>query len=247
MRRIITLFVVLVMALSLTCAMAEADGVTGLWYLNIVEYEGVQLDPGAMGMEMTMTLNADGTAAMTANIVGEEEVTEGSWTQEGDTVTVTADGDPMVFTLSDGNLIGAMEDGSVMTFGLERVILESFAPAAPVADATLADFNGTWHSEYVDFSGMMTVPAGSMGVDITLVILDGAISVSELGLEGEYLNYEITGEVSDGIMSAILGDEETGRELTLALLEDGMISDVGSGTDAEMYMITYFAPVTAAE
>ena len=67
------------------------------------------------GEIFTIELKADGTAIATNTTLDGQQSTDGTWTQSGDQVTVTIDGDPKTFTLS-GNVLSVNESGLEFAF-----------------------------------------------------------------------------------------------------------------------------------
>ncbi|MBE5804623.1 MAG: hypothetical protein E7316_08950 [Clostridiales bacterium] len=163
--------VLLALALCMSVALAETVAVTGTWYLNQVSVDGTSMAPAALGMEMTMTLNEDNTASMDA--MG--EVVEGTWAMEGESVVITFEGDPLAFTLVEGNLTAELS-GATMTFGKERTEVEIFTAGEAKADAVMADYNGTWNATLVDMLGMQ-LPMADMGTSMQLIVEDGKVTM----------------------------------------------------------------------
>ena len=73
---------------------ALADGEAGTWYMTLADVSAGYI-----------TLNEDGTAA--ADMMGSGEMT-GTWTAEGNAVTITIDGDPLTFVF-DGTSMTSEE------------------------------------------------------------------------------------------------------------------------------------------
>ena len=101
MKKILALLLVLCMMLAAIPALAE--DFSGEWHFLIGT-----VDAGIC------TLNADGTASLSVNL-GEEMSAEGTWSVEGDTITVVADGSPMDFTFD-----GTVYTSAVMPMSLSR-------------------------------------------------------------------------------------------------------------------------------
>ena len=76
------------------------------WYLVSLTQEGVTMNPADYGLEISMTLNADGSSAMVA--YGEDSV--GSWSVEGDVISITDEDDnTQEFSLNEnGELVADM-------------------------------------------------------------------------------------------------------------------------------------------
>ena len=87
MKKLLSLLLVLAMMLGLT-AFAEATvDYTGVWTLNRVETPGMTMDMSMLaqlGMNMTITINADGTMVMTTLGVDEN----GTWAVTGTGISI---------------------------------------------------------------------------------------------------------------------------------------------------------------
>lgn len=132
MKRILSLALVVVMVAALFVGCGSSDSVEGTYKLkaidgkNIKDYytekagksgETLETVLKFMGVEetdldnlMTLTLNADGSAAMNSKMDVEEKSYDGTWKQEGDKITVTVDNDPQEFTLKDGEITAKFGD-----------------------------------------------------------------------------------------------------------------------------------------
>ena len=91
MKKCFAMLLALCMALAVMPAMAE-DDMTGTWYMVMAGVTAGSIE-----------LNADGTVALTA-YGAETEHREGTWTADGETVTVCADGRDKI-ALGDGDTI----------------------------------------------------------------------------------------------------------------------------------------------
>ena len=144
MKRIIsmTLVILLVASLFVGCAgSATVDGTYKIKSINdksvkdyfstLAETLGMDLDgilelfgtsADALEDMMTITLNKDGTCTVASKMADEESGT-GTWTQDGDKVTITVDDQPSEFTFKNGTLTMTMEeDGQKMTMVLAKVL-----------------------------------------------------------------------------------------------------------------------------
>lgn len=92
MKKLAALLLTLIMLLAAVPALG--DGPSGNWYMNLAEV--------TLGY---IFLNEDGTAVV--NIASEEDM-QGTWSAEGDAVTVTVGGDPLTFAY-DGESLSAAE------------------------------------------------------------------------------------------------------------------------------------------
>ncbi|MBQ9124708.1 MAG: lipocalin family protein [Acholeplasmatales bacterium] len=119
--------VMLVAVLTLTLASCKDDnegasGVVGTW--NVTEYKVGDVDYIAMmgeGATISMEFTEDGKATMTVSAMGMSESMEGTYTVDGETITITIDGDPQSGTIS-GNTITISEnvDGTVFSMKLTK-------------------------------------------------------------------------------------------------------------------------------
>ena len=220
MKKAIAALMVLSMLLS-AVAVAEAADVTGTWYLNEMQMEGQSFNPADFGYEITMELKDDGTAQLTAP---DEDPQAGTWTLEGDKLTVTVDDEPLEMTLADGTLT-VEQDGMGMVFGREHTESPSFEPAAPV-EAAQEDFAGTWVATKIGMDGayydvsLLTSAMGGEG-DITAVIEGTTITLNGF----LFSNTSLPLQYADGALS-FSGTDEAGSvgAITVRLLEDGMLA-----------------------
>ena len=88
MKKITALLLVLCMLLAAVPAMGE--GPSGNWYMTLADV--------SLGY---ILLNEDGTANL--NIASQTEIT-GTWTMDGDSVTITAEGEPLTFAYDGTSL-----------------------------------------------------------------------------------------------------------------------------------------------
>ena len=232
MKKAFAAMMILCMLLS-AVAVAEAGDVAGTWYLNELVMEGMTMNPADMGMQVTMELKEDGTAAMTSSIDG--TTTEGTWAQDGETVTVTTDGDEVAFALADGKLSADMGDG-VMVFTKDQPEGETFAPAEPI-QAAEEDFAGAWKAEYIGMEGSY-YPVSLLGSDVT-----AKIEGTKITLDGfMFSNTELPLEYADGALSMSGTDEESGTSMSVQaqMLEGGMLAvqmDAGETGSFSFYMV----------
>jgi len=131
----------------------------GAWYGVSMDMEGTVYPLAELGLNITITIAADGTATLDTD--GETE----------ESTCFMQDGVPMLdgaaLAIEDGNLIYA-QDGMVMTLSREK---PQAAEAAPIDEsATIDSFKGAWTAVRVTADGT-TIPAESadMGGD-TLTI-----------------------------------------------------------------------------
>ena len=184
---------------------AIPDEYLGIWYGVSMEMEGVSYPLADMGMELTLTIGADGAAEMNMN--GEGESIQCSM-QDG---VLTADG--VGIALQDGMLV-VSEDGVTMTLSREKP--EASAAPIPVIDesATIDDLKGVWTLARVTADGM-TLPAeaAEMAGD-TLVIYGDTCDLTLQGMTLDGLTCRMDGyalliSILDGEAAATLREDGT--------------------------------------
>lgn len=184
---------------------AIPDEYLGAWYGVSMEIEGVSYPLADMGMDLTITIGADGTAEMHMN--GEGERIRCSM-QDG---VLTADG--VSFALQDSMLV-VSEDGMTMTLSREKP--EASAASIPVIDesATIGDLKGVWALAHVTMDGV-TLPAeaAEMAGD-TLVVYGDSCDLTLQGMTLDGLTCSMDGyalliSILDGEAAATLREDGT--------------------------------------
>lgn len=184
---------------------AIPDEYLGAWYGVSMEMEGVSYPLADMGMDLTITIGADGTAEMHMN--GEGERIRCSM-QDG---VLTADG--VSFALQDSMLV-VSEDGMTMTLSREKP--EASAASIPVIDesATIDDLKGVWALVHVTMDGV-TLPAeaAEMAGD-TLVVYGDSCDLTLQGMTVDGLTcgmdgYALLISILDGEAAATLREDGT--------------------------------------
>lgn len=184
---------------------AIPDEYLGAWYGVSMEIEGVSYPLADMGMDLTITIGADGTAEMHMN--GEGERIQCSM-QDG---VLTADG--VSFALQDSMLV-VSEDGMTMTLSREKP--EASAASIPVIDesATIDDLKGVWALAHVTMDGV-TLPAeaAEMAGD-TLVVYGDSCDLTLQGMTLDGLTCSMDGyalliSILDGEAAATLREDGT--------------------------------------
>ena len=184
---------------------AIPDEYLGAWYGVSMEIEGVSYPLADMGMDLTITIGADGTAEMHMN--GEGERIQCSM-QDG---VLTADG--VSFALQDSMLV-VSEDGMTMTLSREKP--EASAASIPVIDesATIDDLKGVWALAHVTMDGV-TLPAeaAEMAGD-TLVVYGDSCDLTLQGMTVDGLTCGMDGcalliSILDGEAAATLREDGT--------------------------------------
>ena len=184
---------------------AIPDEYLGAWYGVSMEIEGASYPLADMGMDLTITIGADGTAEMHMN--GEGERIRCSM-QDG---VLTADG--VSFALQDSMLV-VSEDGMTMTLSREKP--EASAASIPVIDesATIDDLKGVWALAHVTMDGV-TLPAeaAEMAGD-TLVVYGDSCDLTLQGMTVDGLTCSMDGyalliSILDGEAAATLREDGT--------------------------------------
>ena len=232
----------LILSLIALCAIAETD-YTGEWYLNEVRFGEMTLSPSLYGKDVTLSLNADGTAQMKSSEEGVDQINDGSWTQNESGLTLTIEGSPLVFTPdADGNLIADIsetgdETNMYMVYGREKRVETLYVPAPAKAAESLSEYDGVWRIHSIDLFGTM-VPASMYGFEVQLEIESGHVKIASEQIEGEAIR-EADGTLEDGALVLRFADETETTEMRLMLLEDGTLSDY-EGSDAELGDLYYY-------
>ena len=243
MKKLISLILVMLLICMALPAMADEE-VTGDWYLKTMKMGDQEYDAAAIGYVITMTLNADGTMAMA--MPGEEPVL-GTWTLEGDKITVTADDSPVEGTVSEGMIILA-EDGGEMIFTREAV--EAIALAEVKAAGSAEEFYGDWTSVYVG-SDESVMEISVVGMGVTKMIIsetgvefydeeDGTLTIM---LKINKLDAPVF-EEGKLVIKAAADALNPEFNCTAELLEDGMLK-LAVLSDSPMNL--YFVPTAAGE
>ena len=186
-------------------AAAIPDEYLGIWYGVSMEMEGVSYPLADMGMELTLTIGADGAAEMNMN--GEGESIQCSM-QDG---VLTADG---VGIALQNSMLVVSEDGMTMTLSREKP--EASAAPIPVIDesATIDDLKGVWTLARVTMDGvMLPAEAAEMAGD-TLVVYGDNCDLTLQGMTMDGLTCRMDGyalliSILDGEAAATLREDGT--------------------------------------
>ena len=234
MKKLISLVLILCMACMLVSAVAD-DDISGEWYASY------------FGMPMMMTLNADGTASMAAEGVG--DLGTAVWTLENGKFTMTENESGVVTegTYIDG-VLALDNDGQLLEFTREPVQGITIAEVNP--EAAAEDFEGEWAPAYVNFEDM-TVDAAAAGVTFSVIIEN---SIVRFEGEADSVTFFVgTDPISmayeNGAMtySVEVANDAAPTTVTLhaEILQDGMLAltlDTGTGS-----MTVYFVKAAAEE
>ena len=239
MKKFFALILVLAMACALLPATAEED-MTGVWYMKTMVVGEQTIDVAMMGMEGSLTLNADGTGVMASN--GQDS--ECSWTP----TSITINGDTAELALVDGELVISSE-GTSMVFSREAPSAVEMAPEN--LNAAAEDFNGNWTCAYLDMEGTI-VPASLMeaaGQALPVIAFENGKFSLEGGTLGDVIGAilpELT--YADGVYTGESTFGDTVIPFRLSLLEDGLLrfSCTMGETPTTMYFTRAEAEAPAA-
>lgn len=238
MKKLSTLLLLLALALCL-CATASADAVEyycGTWYMTSIISGETAIDPTTLGIEMSMSLSADGTCTLTAM----EHVEAGTWAvTESGISTTDADGVIDVYTLTSGQLTATLE-GMTVVFTHEDDLNATYVNLR--ANLTPADFDGLWRLAYLEMAEGF-IDKADMGIDMTIALENGA-GWCEMTYDGTTEKYNLACTLEEAedvgtIMYATFKDVETGEALPsglmLMLYEDGVLVWYTVSEDIEFY------------
>ena len=231
MKKLISLILTVCMACMLIPAMAESASAAGVWYLQEMTNNGVTMAAGDTGIVWTLTLGEDGTAVSAMTMMGETQEQSGTWTQDGDKVTVTIEDSPVDGTLADGKLTLAMGDQAAV-FGPDapEASTKPAAVAADSEDVFLGDWELTavemmgvdWEMNAVEMMGvymskelLASSSASLEGFDVKLHIEPGKVAViSKTSAEAQEESTEMTSTFADGKLNVEidLGEAATTAE-----------------------------------
>ena len=251
MKKLLCALLALVMLCA--CAVAETVDVMGTWYLAEVCYDGVSTNPAQLGMETTLTFQADGTVDMDAqwefldrmsevygeqetDLIEEEPSAEAHWEMDGDKVVLSYEDKTVELTLVDGNLVRTLSKGdsegdgmqeldSMEVYSREKPAANYFDPGTPLTDVTVEDFDGTWNVAIVNFAGM-ELTAEEMGLEMTVELSGGSgtITDSSYGID-EPITYAVTGEIVDGMLTVTeVEPADEASIMTFTLYDSGVMA-----------------------
>jgi len=237
MKKLVSLILVLCMACLLIPAMAE-EAVTGDWFLQTMEMEGRTIQAAQVGYLIKMTLNEDGTCKMDA--MG--QVSDGTWTMEGTTITVTVDDSPASGEVADGTITLAQEGGA-MIFSREET--KGIEIAAAVTAESAEAFYGEYTWAYLGVEGTVMDPAAMGETEVTtLKIGEGTMEFSGEGMYAMILGMMgLQPAFEDGKLALTSTMEGMNASGTAELLEDGMVKISVDSNGSVMDF--YFAPAAA--
>lgn len=165
--------VLLALMLCLGAALAETADLVGTWYFNAIATKGASVNPGSMGLSMSLTFNEDNSASV--DVSG--AVVEGTWTVKDGKIILEADGESRVLSMQDGNLVMEVEGGQGI-FGREKAEVEVYDFGEAKTDAAMEDYNGFWDATAVELLGIQ-MPVADMGLTMQMMVQDGTVVISD--------------------------------------------------------------------
>ena len=205
-------------------ASSDPNDVQGTWYLVGVDIEGTTYNPAALGLTMSMELDASGSLVM--RMTGEEDQVA-AWTYaDGELSVIPDDDDAQVFLYSDGAL-SAEQDGFGLIFGREPAVAEEIVVSPARTDVALDSFKGTWEGTEVEVEGIR-LSLSSLSMKITLIIVGNKVDMVSNALGSGSLEGEM-----DGHELVVSGEDENTMRLTLH--EDGRLSLLIEGEDGVIW------------
>ena len=224
---ILTMLAVLLTAV----AFAEAADVIGEWYLVDMVMGETSINPAAMGMNMTLVLNEDGTMTAT-NSYGdtEPETAEGTWELSDGNLVIALDDTPDTVLIQDGQLKMEMGEEGYFVFGREPVTAPELPVAVPAENEDA--FLGTWKMSQINMGGMV-MPAAAMGAETIMTVEAGKAVIGSEDSNDEYAT-----AFADGVLT-LTSAEEGSDPMTVELNNDGSIS-ISVSMGEELSMVMYF-------
>ena len=193
MKRLTSLVLALLLALTMMVgAFAETADVTGEWYGEL------------LGIQVTLTINADGTYKM--DIAGMDSE-EGVWEKN-----------------EDGNLVmdkGTEQDGMKIDFTREAPAEDEELTIS--TETTEEELQGKWQATSVIMNGM-SVPMSMVGQECIIEVKDSKLYLLNLVGQTALAEIPIPMTFVDGILTVTLPvDENTKQMFGVAKLTDGTL------------------------
>ena len=199
-----------------TTATGDITLFVGTWLGDTLEMDGSEMSLSDFGIEMEMTINADGTAVY---FDGEETVSS-PWTMEGDALNI----DGMTATITEDGRLSMDEDGSRVLF-----VRGEGAPIEPTDIDDTTAFVGTWHACYLCTGGLTGDLRETLGLYITLELNEDGSGVLNFGEPEEHSWYQ---DEESGIV--YFGEGGDAADMPMALLDEGFLQ---YGNEAGGYII----------
>lgn len=231
MKKLFSLLLILCMVCMMIPSMAE-ESITGEWYTSYG------------GMNLMLMLTEDGSAQM--SMPGYEDTMNGTWSLDGEQITITLDDSPAIGTYVNGTITVGDEESS-MSFTREKIEPITLAEANPSAVAE--DFEGVWSIAYVGMGTMIVDATATDEALPGLVVENGSIRFTGEGsMVQAFGDKNLPLTYADGKLSYSLTLGESSLGIELGMLEDGMLAlSVFMGEmNANMYFVKEVAEEPAA-
>lgn len=228
-------------------AMAEATDYTGKWVLTGVEMNGTRVSNTMLGLEMSLTLNADGTCLYETA----DDAQPGTWAATETGITVTDEGGAQdLFTYGE-DMLSIVQSGVTLLMtreGAEPAIAapKQYVKGTPRTGLTLADFNGRWVLVGAETGGMFLTP-DMVGMSLQIDLADGAgeYHVQTASSRGSIdLACEVTEQENGTLLTATVMDSEK-KTLPFMLYDSGLLIWDASTDAMELYYYLELAPADA--
>ena len=217
---------------------AEAADYLGTWHIQKMCFGKDCMDLAGMGMNSTLTLNADNTAVIVSD--GQDSQTSSWYMKDGIAYNVEKDenGQPKDYAMTineDGSLVFGEDDMSVYYV---RELKPVLGTAEIKADATVEDFTGEWFLNGIILDKDI-MPASLIGMSGKLVIRENSMDIL---FDGEEPEENVAYTLSDGkIFVKEITKDETGKETEQTVIleyhTDNTILLTIEGDEANMYMV----------
>lgn len=222
MKKIVSLLLALCLMGMMASAVAEIDLAGTTWYLVSLEQEGTTMNPADYGLEISMTLNTDGTSTMVA--YGEE--TTGSWSVDGEVILITDEDDnTQQFSLNEnGELVADMGEDNHMVFSqtAPEASAQASAPVAVAADSE-EEFYGTFKPVSISALGMELPLEMIFGEVLPVFTVDAGKIITVTGEGDEAITDEQPYAFEDGVLKLYAAEGDETPVATVQLAEDGTI------------------------
>ena len=220
MKKFLALLLTVVMLASV-CLFASAESADDVWYVSMY------------GMNVTLTLKADGTYAMSTGDLG--DMSTGTW-EKDDTgaYTLTDTEGASVHLAPDGETLICTDEGAELTFTREPADVFEAPETVEVAD--VAELNGTYDLHHVVYMGMTLdtttfmeeLGGEAMGISSSSIVIDAG-NVDMMGMGSTAMTFE------NGALT--VSNEDSGLTITISKTADGgVVVDL-------MGMLFYASPV----
>ncbi len=222
MKKIVSLLLALCLICVMAPVVAEMDFAGTTWYLVSFEQEGKTMNPAEYGLEINMTLNADGTSTMVA--YGEE--TTGSWSVDGEVILITDEDDnTQQFSLNEnGELVADMGEDNRMVYSqtAPEASAQASAPVAVAADSE-EEFYGTFKPVSISALGMDIPLEAVFGEALPIFTVEAGKVITTME-EGDDATTDVQPTIfEDGVLKLYAAEGDETPVATAQLTEDGTI------------------------